>query len=177
MTTIFVSSTKEDAECAAQVRTGLEAQGYTVWREPPTLDPSSPTYPRVIETALLGSGAMVLIWSKDAAAAPEVGRLILFAQQLQKQVVPVVIDSSNLPNTLASVEHCTSQAPYTDVLPQLLPLLPTPNSKDALIVLSEQAANTAIGKRKEAIRVATAMLQRNEQREAVLAVLEYLARH
>ncbi len=34
MTQIFVSHSPNDAECAEQIRQGLEAKGYSVWREP-----------------------------------------------------------------------------------------------------------------------------------------------
>ncbi len=175
MTTIFVAHTQEDVQCAEQMRKGFEMQGYTAWREPSTLDPSSPTYPRIVETAILGSGAVILVWSASAAKSQWLQRFIAFAQRLQKQIVPVVIDGTSLPPTLLSVEQITGQAPYTDAVPQLLPLLPTPNSKDALLLLFEQATNVAIGKRKGAIDAAVAMLQRDEQREAVLALLDYLA--
>jgi RNase P subunit RPR2 len=175
MTTIFVAYTQEDAQCAEQMRKGFELQGYAAWREPSTLNPSSPTYPRIIETAIMGSGALILVWSASAAMSQWLQRSIAFAQRLQKQIVPVVIDGTGLPPTLLSVEQITSLPPYTDAVSQLVPLLPTPNSKDALLLLCEQAASSSIGKRKDAIDAATSMLQQDEQREALLALLDYLA--
>src|SRR5260370_8455985 len=121
MTTIFVAHTQEDVQCAEQMRKGFEMQGYTAWREPSTLDPSSPTYPRIVETAILGSGAVILVWSASAAKSQWLQRFIAFAQRLQKQIVPVVIDGTSLPPTLLSVEQITGQTPYTTPLPQLLP--------------------------------------------------------
>jgi hypothetical protein len=118
---------------------------------------------------------VILVWSANAARSQWLQRFIAFAQRQQKQIVPVVVDGTSLPPTLLSVEQITSQAPYTDSVSQLVPLLPTPNSKDALLLLCEQAVSTSIGKRKDAVDTATAMLQRDEQREAVLALLDYLA--
>jgi hypothetical protein len=41
MTTIFVSHAKEDNESAEQIRQGLEARGYSTWREPTSLSMES----------------------------------------------------------------------------------------------------------------------------------------
>ena len=58
---------------------------------------------------------------------------------------------------------------------QLPPNFPQPGSADPLIKLSEQAAHEFIRERKEAIDQAVEMLKQHEHREAVLAILEYLA--
>jgi hypothetical protein len=126
MTTIFVAHTKEDAECAEHIREYLEAKGYTPWREPASLTLESILYPRTIENVILGSAAVVLVWSSSAASAEWVERHILFVQQLRKPIVPVVIDGSGLPNTLIVSTTITSQAPCTDAVAQLLPRLPPP---------------------------------------------------
>src|SRR5437588_7670942 len=134
----------------------------------------------MIENAILGSAAVVLVWSSAAAQAAWVARHILFAQRLKKLILPVVLDGTILPNTLIvdSNTIIISQPPCDDTVALLLPHLPQPDSTDPLIKLSEQAANNDYNsKRKEAIDQAAGMLQRNEHREEVLAILEYLAKH
>src|SRR6266568_1369659 len=178
MTTIFVSHTQENTDCAETIRRGLEAKGYTSWCEPGYPGPTEASYPHMIENAILGSAAVVLVWSSAAAQAPWVARHILFAQRLKKLILPIVLDGTALPNTLIvdSNTIIISQPPCDDAVPQLLPHLPQPDSTDPFIKLSEQAANNDFNsKRKEAIDQAAAMLQRNEHREEVLAILEYLA--
>ena len=175
MTTIFVSHTTEDNDCAEHIRQGLEAKGYTTWREPTSLSMESLLYPRTIENIILGSAAVVLIWSSRAARSEWVERHILFAQQLKKPMVPIVIDDTGLPSTMIVSTTITSQTPCTDTLAPLLPHLPPLGSSDPLLVLSEQAAHEFIRIRKEAIDQAASMLTRDEHREAVLALLEYLA--
>src|SRR6266699_6642496 len=103
MITIFVSFAQDDAACAEQIRKGLEVQGYHAWREPGYPAPGDSSYPRMIEHAILKSAVVVLVWSGHAAQAAEVMRHVLFAQQLKKQIVPVVLDSTSLPNALTSV--------------------------------------------------------------------------
>src|ERR1700753_4421577 len=60
---------------------------------------------------------------------------------------------------------------------RIITLLPTPEDNDALQALIKQAEQEYIGEQKAAIEQAAMMLQRNEQREAVLALLEQLAQH
>jgi TIR domain len=175
MTNIFVSHTKEDADCAERIRQGLEVKGYTTWREPTSLTIQSILYPRTIETVILGSAAVVLVWSSSAAQSEWVERHILFAQQVKKPIVPLVTDGTGLPTTLIVNTTIAGQAPCTGVSAQLLPHLPPSDSTEPLIVLSEKAAHEFIRIRKEAIDQAAEMLKRDEHREAVLAILEYLA--
>ena len=175
MTTVFVSHTEEDTACAESIREGLEAKGYSVWREPTSLSMESILYPRTIENDLLRSAAIVLVWSSNAKQSEWVERHILFAQRLKKLIVPVVIDGTGLPTTLIVGTIMTSQVPCADVMAQLPPDFPSPNSTDPLTVLSERAAHEYIRERKAAIDQAADMLQRGEHREEVLALLEYLA--
>ncbi len=175
MSQIFVSHTQDDAACAESIRQGLEARGYSTWREPTSLSIESILYPRTIENVILGSAAMILVWSNSAASSEWVERHILFAQRLKKLIVPAVIDGTALPPTLVVDTIIPGQMPCIETLKQLPPNFPQPGSEDALIKLSEQAAHEYIRERKEAIDKAAEMLKQNEHREEVLAILEYLA--
>ncbi len=175
MPQIFVSHAPQDAACAEQIRQGLEAGGYTTWREPASLSIESMLYPRTIENVILSSVAVVLVWSSSAVQSDWVERHLLFAQQLQKPILPILLDGTALPNTLVANSPINGHASCADAAAQLLPLLLPSASEDPLLKLAEQAAHQYIRERKAAIDAAAAMLQRDEQREAVLAMLEYLA--
>ena len=179
MTTIFVSFANEDAACAESILQGLEAKGYSAWREPKSLELSSILYPRTIENVILSSAAVVLVWSSSASRSAWVERHILFAQRLKKPILPVLIDGTGLPNTLIADKTIAGQLPCIDVVTHMLPLLPPLDKPDPLTRLAEKAVDDLIVVRKEAIDSAAGMLQsgelREERREAVLAILEYLA--
>jgi TIR domain-containing protein len=177
MTQIFVSHSSDDAACAEHIRLGLEAKGYSTWRESSSLTMESILYPRTIENVILSSVAVILVWSSRAAQSEWVQRHLLFAQRLKKLVVPVVIDGTDLPPTLIIETVIASQVPCADVVKQLPPDFPQPDSTDLLIKLSEQAAHEFIHERKEAIDLAAEMLKQNEHREEVLAIVAYLARN
>jgi TIR domain len=176
MTTIFLSHAREDVACADQLRQGLEQAGYRVWREPDYPMQGDVSYPYVIENAILGSAAVVVLWSRSAASFAWVKRHMLIAQRFFKPRVPVRLDETDLPSTLL-VESLTVEESSSDVVGHLLPLLPAPDSSDPLLALAEQAAHQYMRERKEAIDRAATMLQKGEQREEVLAMLEYLARN
>src|SRR6266566_10121433 len=177
MTTIFVSYSKENGDYAEHVHQDFEAKGYTTSREPPSLTMESILYPRTIENVILGSAAVVLVWSSSAAQTEWVERHLLFAQRLKKMIVPVVIDSAGIPPTLIVDTIIPGQAPCIEALKQLPSNFPQPGSVDPLIKMSEQAAHEYIRIRKEAIDQATEMLKQGEHHEAVLAILEYLAQN
>lgn len=179
MTTIFVSNTQEDADCAEHIRQSLEAKGYTTWHQPTTLTVESVLYPRTIENVILGSAAVVLVWSNHAIQSEWVERHLLFAQSLKKLIFPVELDRSSLPNTLVAATPVKGQALCADTVALLIAQanFPVVQSTDPLIVLAEKAVHEFIRIRKEAIDQAAEILQQGEQREAVLAVLEYLARN
>ncbi|GAC1408101.1 MAG: hypothetical protein NVSMB49_28290 [Ktedonobacteraceae bacterium] len=177
MTRIFVSHTPEDTPCAEKIRTDLEAKGYTIWRQPESLQMSDILYPRTIETMILGSAAIILVWNKRASQSEWVERHVLLAQRLRKLLLPVLLDRTPLPITVVISTSISTQMPCTDVIAHLLQssILPAPENTDQLIAFSEQAAHDLIRERKAAIDMAAEMLTRNEHREAVLAILEYLA--
>src|SRR6266516_7305221 len=124
MTQIFVSHTQDDAACAESIRKGLEARGYSTWREPTSLSMESILYPRTIENVILGSAAVILVWSSSTAPSEWVERHVLFAQRLKKLIVPVVIDGTDLPPTLIANTIITGQIPCTNVMEQLPPDFP-----------------------------------------------------
>src|SRR6266851_4191397 len=135
MPQIFVSHAPQDAECAEHIRQGLESGGHTTWREPTSLSIESILYPRTIENVILSSAAVVLVWSSSAAQSEWVERHLLFAQQLQKLILPVLLDETDLPNTLVAVSPIRGHASCADVAAQLLPRLSPSASEDALLKL------------------------------------------
>lgn len=173
---MFVSHAKENADCAEQIRGHLEGLGYTVWREPSYPHPQSASYPAMIEAALLGSAALVLVWSSRSVSDAWVQRQRLFAERLQKPIFPVLLDEPPLPQTLANSSSLANQSPCANVVTQLvaLPGFPSTQSNPFLSIF-EQAAHEHIYRRKEAISEAVKMLQHDDHREALLALLEYLA--
>lgn len=179
MTSLFLLHASEDAARAESLRTSLTIQGYRVWCEPLSLPVSDMLDPRAIENAILGSAVVLLLWSRCAARSAEVARHLPFALSLKKAVVLLLLDQTGLPATLDSFPPFMVQSLCTDIVTQLMQesLLPPPDSVDPLFTLAQLAASSLLSERKAAVQQANAMLERNEQRPAVLALLGYLAQH
>jgi hypothetical protein len=177
MTSLFLLHACEDVACAEVLHTGLEVQGYRVWREPHNLQISDILYPHATENALLGSAVVLLVWSSKAACSAEVARHIPFALDLKKAIIPLLLDQTDLPAALHSFAPFVVQSPCAGIITQLMQqsLLPPPDSADPLITLAQLAASDRLTERKAAVQQAKAMLQRNEHRLEVLAILAYLA--
>jgi hypothetical protein len=177
MTSLFLLHASEDAACAETLHTGLEIQGYRIWREPHNLQMSDILYPHATENAILGSAVVLLVWSSQAARSAEVARHIPFALDLKKAILPLLLDQTDLPAALHSFAPFVVQSLCPDIITQLMQqsLLPPPNSADPLITLAQLAASDRLTERKAAVQQAKAMLQRNEHRLEVLAILAYLA--
>ncbi|MBK9944250.1 MAG: toll/interleukin-1 receptor domain-containing protein [Kouleothrix sp.] len=173
MTQLFIISAPEDDACAAELRDGLEAQGYAVWQEPAGLDQASVSYPRAIEAGIRGSAAAVLIWSAAAARAEWVERKTLYAQRLQKPLVMLVRDATETPITLVDAPSYRVAGACADTVAHMRGQLPQPDPEDVLLAL---LTHQYIRDRKRGIAQAAERLQRGERNAELLAVLEDIAR-
>jgi len=177
MTNLFLLHAAEDAAYAETLCAGLAIQGYRIWREPHSLLVSDIIYPHASENAILGSAVVLLLLSIHAVCSANVARHLSFALDLKKNIIPMLLGEIDLPAMLQDFTPFVVQSSCTDIGVQLIQqsLLPPPNSNDPLIKLAEAAASDLLAKRKAAVQQASTMLQRNQQRPAVLAILAYLA--
>ncbi len=177
MTNLFLLHAPEDTACSETLHTGLATRGYRIWQEPHSLQVSDILYPHATENAILGSAVVLLVWSRSAACSHEMVRHLLFSLDLKKTILPLVLDKTELPAMLRSFTPFVMQSQCTDSVAELIQqsLLPPPDSTDPLIKLAELAASDLLAKRKTAVQQANSMLQRNQQRTAVIAILAYLA--
>jgi len=94
---IFLVFANADAARAAPLRSTLEGMGYRVVQRPEDIPPESVLYARVVDTAVLGSAAVVVAWSAEAARDEWVERAALVAHRLRKPVVVVALDAAPCP--------------------------------------------------------------------------------
>ena len=168
-----------DAVCANALRTGLESQGYHLWRKPHGMQANTMHEPLSIEGALLGSAVILFLWSGNAAHADEVTQHIPPILELKKTVLPLLLDQTALPLALQRFTSFVIAVPYTDVAAQLVQqgLLPPSDRVDPLFTLAELAASNRLDERKAAVKQAEMMLLQNDQRSEVCAVLTHLAQN
>ena len=179
MTRIFVLHATEDAVCASRIRQDLTTRGYIVNDEVQTLDVSGRIYQHSAKIALLGSAAVILLWSGNAARNERIWNAVRFVQQLKRSLLPVTLDSTAFPEVLQGVVPTLAVPPYDTVVAALAPSLPPAQSSDPLFTLYDQVMNVAPTGRKEAIDDAQTLLNNGQVtgtgRDAILALLTCLA--
>lgn len=173
-TQICLIAAAGDAPAAEVVREGLAAQGYAVWSEPTRFDPETAVYALEVERGLRASAAAVLLWSAEAAQDAWVERKLLHAQQLRKPLVALCRDATALPSTLVAAQTLAASGLDQTLAERLRGLLPPPDQDDLLLAL---LTHDHIAPRKQGITQAAEQLQRGEQVEQNLALLEDLARN
>ncbi len=165
---IFLVFTKADAARAAPLHPMLKGAGYRVVQRPEDIPPESVLYARAVDTAVLGSAAVVIVWSAEAARDEWVERAALVAHRLRKPIVVVAFDAAPLPPTLAEARLAQ---------PDQLSL---PEVDAPLLAAAELLAHDHIRERRKGIEQARALLASPAQsahHETVLAWLEHIARH
>ena len=180
MTRIFLLHTTaiEDLDCATRIRQDLNLRGYTVYDEVQSLDSQQKLYQNSPQSALVGSAAVILLWSGAAAHSEWVWNAVRFAQQLKRQVLLVALDNSVLPAMLQGTTTILAIPPYDTIVAALDSALPPAQSNDPLLAIYEQAVDVSPEKRKAALEAAGNLFTRGrntQQQPALLALLECLA--
>ncbi|HEY1352316.1 MAG TPA: hypothetical protein VGF67_22090 [Ktedonobacteraceae bacterium] len=176
MTSIFLTQTPTSASFAEHLRQELRAKGYTL-PEYPSLEAASA--PSQIERILIGSAAVVLLWERGATSAEWEALHIGTAQRFQKPLFPILLDTTPLPDPIATLPTLSGQLATAATVAALvsLPGFPPSRTNDPLLALYEEATSDTIRIRKAAIEKAAAMLAQDQNRDAILTLLTYIAEH
>jgi hypothetical protein len=173
MTSLFLTFNEADATGAASQREALQSLGYRVVQPPADLSKESVLYPRAVDTGVLGSAVVVVLWSAHAARDAWVERAALVAGRLGKAIVVVRLDATPFLPVLAT-------APAAAEVEALRDHLPAPDADTPLLLMAELLAHDHIRERRKGIEQARELLAdlaQRAQRETVQAWLEYMARH
>jgi nucleoside phosphorylase len=179
MTQILLVFAERDAALALDLQQSLADEGYRIWQPPPGRSPQQRSYPRILEQGMLGSAAIVLVWSEQASQDIGVQQQLHFLQRICRVVFPILLDSTALPDLFAPPVLLPWQGdvPATRTALCRLPVFPRALSMTAFERFCQQAAHEHIRQRTQAIAQACVLLQQNQHREEVLAILQYLARY
>ena len=104
MTSIFISHAAHDRPTASEIIEALEAQGLKTWISFRDLRAGKPFDPQ-IEQALTDASAVVVVWSQSSKASDEVWAEIREALRQNKTVIPVRIDSCELPSRINILQY------------------------------------------------------------------------
>jgi hypothetical protein len=90
---VFMSYSRIDEEVMRRITTFLRNQGIKVWVDNENLVPGTPIWEEEIENAINGAFAIVVVLSPDAKGSEWVRREITYADQYEKRVFPVLVNS------------------------------------------------------------------------------------
>ncbi|HEY1352142.1 MAG TPA: TIR domain-containing protein [Ktedonobacteraceae bacterium] len=177
MTRLFLVFTQADVTLAQELQDSLADDGYLLWQPPPGRSPQENAYSRFLEQGMLGSAAIILVWSEQASQDPWVQQQLLFAQRLCKRVFPVVLDAAAFPDLFVPPAELPWQGngQATAAALRSSPAFPRTHSITPFEHCCQMAAHEHLRQRKEAIAQAALLLEENQVRAAVLALLTYLA--
>jgi hypothetical protein len=87
---VFISYSRRDSDIMQVVRDRLRAAGFNVWTDE-NLEPGTPSWVQAIVSALYSSCAVVALLSPDACKSQWVERELIFAQQNEVPVYPLLV--------------------------------------------------------------------------------------
>ena len=110
---VFISHCSEDKPFVRRLEVALKTLGAEVWVDHEVRLGDS--LPRTISDAISWSAVVILVWSQSAAQSRWVGLEWSAAVQLEKVVIPCLIDEQPLPAILSSVLYLDSKNSDIDI--------------------------------------------------------------
>ncbi len=115
MSHVFISYSKKDIGFARHLRRLLERQGFGVWMDETELVPSSQWWPE-IEHNIETCAAFLVIMSPSARGSRWVEREILYAEDQNKPIFPILLEGKSWPR-LADIQYSSMTAGIEAALP------------------------------------------------------------
>ena len=114
MQRVFISYSRKDIDFARKLAGDLEKAGFEVWWDISNLK-SGDEWVRVIPLAIEAGQYFIILLSPDSVLSEWVEKEYLHALKLRKKIVPVMIESCNVPFALANINYLdfTASDPVT----------------------------------------------------------------
>jgi len=107
----FVSYSRRDQEFALRLAVDLRAAGAAIWMDQVDIRPSD-RWDRTIEAAVRDCAGLVLVLSPNSAASDNVLDEVAVAFEAGKPVIPVLIETCQIPLRLARVHQIDARTDY-----------------------------------------------------------------
>lgn len=113
----FVSYSRRDQEFALRLAVDLRAAGAAIWMDQADIRPSD-RWDRTIEAAVRDCIGLVLVLSPNSAASDNVLDEVAVALDAGKPVIPVLIETCQIPLRLARVQQIDARDDYASAVAQ-----------------------------------------------------------
>jgi TIR domain len=111
----FVSYSRRDQEFALRLAVDLRAAGAAIWMDQVDIRPSD-RWDRTIEAAVRDCAGLVVVLSPNSAASDNVLDEVAVAFEAGKPVIPVLIETCQIPLRLARVHQIDARDDYADAI-------------------------------------------------------------
>ncbi len=138
MIALFLIYAIPDVVHMTHLRQGLPLHGYTLRERIHGPNAVVGGTTQSWQDDLRSSQAIVLLWSANAAQSEYVTQQLDYAQWLYKRVITVLLDTTPLPEVLASANVIRDITNHADIIPRLIPHLPSTTQNDVLNGLLSQ---------------------------------------
>ena len=115
---VFISHAGVNLAVAEQVEVALDAAGFDPWLDRSDIRAGA-LLGKQLRQAIEASRAVVLVWSKAAAASPWVATEVLTAFHLDRYIVPCVLGATELPQFLSRSVYFDLRKRRVDTLARL----------------------------------------------------------
>lgn len=119
MTAIFVSYSRKNADVSYEIAEALRTRGYTVWTDVGGITGGA-VWQSEIEDAITNCDIMIVMMSPAARESDWVKREILFALDLQKTIIPLIVEDVKLPFALYDLQPIDYRENHEQGLAQLV---------------------------------------------------------
>lgn len=120
---IFLSYSHRDNLVASQIKLALGAAGYQVQGDESEIK-GGQEWASVIEESIKKADLIVSIISHSANESSWVRRELVYADNLQKPIVPIKVDDSPIPLMIIDRQYISAEANFEDGLQELIAVLP-----------------------------------------------------
>jgi hypothetical protein len=96
---VFISYSRKNIECAAALVTGLLAKGHEVWWDKKDIRGGANYFKKIAE-GIKNARIFIPLLSPDSVGSVWVAREVYFACKKQKDIVPVIVEYTDLPDDL-----------------------------------------------------------------------------
>ena len=113
----FVSYSRRDQEFALRLAVDLRAAGAALWMDQDDIRPSD-RWDRTVEAAVRDCIGLVLVLSPNSAVSDNVLDEVAVALDAGKPIIPVLIETCQIPLRLARVQQIDARGDYAAALAQ-----------------------------------------------------------
>jgi hypothetical protein len=115
---IYISYSRKDTDTARKLQAALQARGYSIWIDYQDLNPGS-VWAGQIDQAIRAAEIFVVLLSPSAVESRTIQNETALAEKLQKPIIPVLIERTAIPGSLANRQFIDATGDWEQSLAKL----------------------------------------------------------